>query len=222
MPRARTKRSLTKKIEVFCEGETERNYVEGMRQWLKERNPTVEMIIESKLLKGGGYSSALKALRCAPDSNCVARVAILDFDRWNKHPGERRTFGDLLELSRASSRRNVPVILVISNRNFEYAICCHDDTYKDGDTAAFLRDVLGYSDVSKCKSDAGLWGKLHRDGRSHDVALRHLSRRPSLIRNSISISRKTPAVSLQKVDFFEDESASCSSNLGDLFKVVSL
>lgn len=222
MPRAKTKRSMTKKIEVFCEGDTERNYVEGMRHWLKEVDPSIEVVIESRSIKGGGYASALKSLRSAPDSNCIARVVLLDFDRWKTHPGERDAFNGLLELSRVSSKKRVPVILVVSNESFEYAICCHDKNYKEGDPAIFLRDALGYSDVSKCKGDAGLWGKLHRDGRSHAVALDRLRRRPSLVKNCISINRRTFSVGLQRVDFFSEMSSSNTSNLGDLFQVVTL
>lgn len=118
---------------MFCEGQTEKHYLNGLKKWLSERDPSITVRIEPVDLKGGGYDAALRKLRIEPDSNCIARLVVMDFDRYLDIPSERIAFGQLVQFSQLSMNRQIPTVLVISNANFEYALCGHDPIYRGED-----------------------------------------------------------------------------------------
>ena len=53
----RKQRILKKRYAIFCEGDTEYNYIEKMR-----KNQGVELVLKSINMHGGGYSNFLKLL----------------------------------------------------------------------------------------------------------------------------------------------------------------
>lgn len=219
MRRVRPKRSSAKRFVVYCEGETENNYVNGLKSWLQTVDDSVRVHIDSVCVGGGGYAQMLERLRSEPDSNCIARIVMLDYDRCLDDRAEREMFCRLVGLSKLSSGGNkrVPIILVVSNRDFEYALCCHDEKYADGKTDVFLRDEWGYKDIAKCKADKRIWEKAHAGTRSHDRAIDRLEHRPRLIDNRIVADRNTLTVALDKVELITDNEAAATSNLKDLF-----
>lgn len=165
MPRERRpKRALRKKFVVYCEGETERNYVDGLRAWLSERSDGTHIRIEPECLHGGGYARLIDALSREPDSNCVARIALVDFDRYLNHPEERAPFEELVRFSTKSRENRVPFVLVVSSASFEYALCCHDPSYAGQRVATFLTQAWGYRDAGDCKGDARVWDRAPMRG----------------------------------------------------------
>ena len=220
MNKRRLKRKLEKRIVVYCEGQTEKHYMNGLRAWLAKKDPSTKVKIETVDIKGGGYKAVLNKLRVEPDSNCIARLVVVDFDRYINIPEEREAFKQLLAFSCLSVRRQVPVVLVVSNANFEYPLCCHDRKYQSGDTAAFLESEWGYGKLDDVKADEGIWRKAHEQGRSHDAAIRALAKRPELIRNDLKITKSTFSVNLSKVEFDEDCVSAQCSNMKDLFRIV--
>ena len=55
---SRIKRTLQKRFVVFCEGDTEYNYINAMR-----KNAGVQVILKPINMKGGGYLNFLKKIR---------------------------------------------------------------------------------------------------------------------------------------------------------------
>lgn len=222
MRKIRPKRTSAKRFVVYCEGETELNYVNGLKAWVQTMDDSIHIRIDSVCVGGGGYKRMLEKLRTEPDSNCIARLVMLDYDRCLSDVAEREAFRQLMQLSRSTADRSrrVPIILVVSNRDFEYALCCHDPKYGDGNTDTFLRVEWGYKDVSKCKADKKVWDKAHMAARSHEVAIEHISCRPKLVENLIKTDVKALKVVLKEVDLHVANEHAVTSNLGDLFAVL--
>ena len=228
MSRKRQKRSLEKRIVVYCEGQTEKYYVGGMRRWRHECDPGLVISVVPVDLKGGGYQAVLDMLKVAPDSNCVARIVLLDFDRYLQDEKEQERFAQIVKISKKSIKKSVPVVLVVSNKDFEYALCMHDPAYRQGNTTQFLLAEWCYKDLPAMKADEKIWDKAHQGERSHLVALRSLSKRAAIVENDLKIvapgsDKPSPSpVKLTKVVFQEDIGAVRTSNLADLFKIAML
>lgn len=109
---------------------------------------------------------------------------------------------------------------MVSNRDFEYALCCHDPKYSDGNTNAFLCAEWGYKDVAKCKADKKVWDRAHAAARSHEVAIEHIKRRPRLVENLIRTDSKALKVVLKEVDLHVANEHAATSNFGNLFAVL--
>lgn len=69
----RKKRTLKKRILVFCEGYTENHYVVGLKNWIEQIDPSINIAIKTINIEGGGYLSILTALNKQPDSGCIAK-----------------------------------------------------------------------------------------------------------------------------------------------------
>ena len=223
MPRSRrVQRLTTKRFTIYCEGETEGRYVDGLKTWLSKSRPDVRVAIERVDVHGGGYEEFAKRLRIEPDANCLARFVLLDYDRCLSNPQERIAFARLLELSRGSMRKRVPIVLIVSNENFEYALCCHDPEYREGDPRAFLVRNWGYVDPDDVKSDKDVWNKAHIGKRGHDIAFEHLCGRPCVIVNRIRWERAGFKLRLEDVVYSVDNESGRLSNLGELFSSLGI
>lgn len=218
----REKKKLSKRIVVYCEGGTEENYSNGLKKRIKEVDPSTKVAIKPEDIGGGGYKSFYDELIKEPDSNCIARVVLLDLDRYTTHPEERPEFMKLVELSRGSMSKHVPCILIGSYEDFEYCLCCHDAQYKDGDTTAFLTKKWGYSSLDECKADENVWKKAHTGKRSCKQAVDHLAGRPKAIKNAISAVKGTHSVKLADVTFDDEKISGRGSNFEDLFKTIGV
>lgn len=218
----RAQRKLQQKFTVYCEGDTEENYLKGLRAWFPKNYPEIQLAIETIPIGGGGYSEFVKAVESAPDSNCLARFVLLDYDRCQQYESERKVLQKLINLSKASIKKRVPVIIILSNGSFEYPLCCHDPRYSNGDEARFLHDVWGYKDLSDVKGDDKIWDVAHRDGRGHDVAIEKLARRPKLMVNRFTRQHAGLSINLTDVKLDQDNEAGRSSNLPDLFKAMGV
>lgn len=219
---ARPQRKLQQKFTVYCEGDTEEHYLRGLKGWFSKNYPEIHLTVEPIPIGGGGYSAFVRAVESAPDSNCLARFALLDFDRCQQHAQERKALQKLISLSRASIKKRVPLILILSNGSFEYPLCCHDSRYNNGDEARFLHAAWGYKDLSDVKGDDKIWDVSHRDGRNHDVAIDKLAQRPKLMVNRFTRQRAGLRIDLTDVKLDLDNESGRSSNLPDLFKAMGV
>ena len=70
---SRPRRALRKKFVIFCEGDTEYNYIDAMR--LKQG---VELALKPINMQGGGYTNFLDAIRKEASNNCLAKFIIID------------------------------------------------------------------------------------------------------------------------------------------------
>ena len=107
---SRPRKILRKKFVVFCEGETEYNYVNQMR-----KNQGVEISIEPVNMGGGGYANFLNVIKTKSYTNCLAKFIIVDADRLNSEPGEKRNFEELLAYcKRQNKMQTVPHFLIVN------------------------------------------------------------------------------------------------------------
>ena len=220
MHKKRQKRQFAKNFIVYCEGDTERHYIDGMRRWLHEVDSNAHVRITPIDVGGGGYGAILHRLKKDSDSNCLARFVLVDFDRYRGVEGEAIAFKRLVEYSNNSRGKLSPCILVVSNKNFEYTLCFHDERYKGQDATAHLRSSWGYRTLDDCKADVGVWDRAHRGARGHDKALNCMEGRHLVLENTIVVDPKHFGITLKRVRFDESCEHILGVNLGDLFKVV--
>lgn len=187
MPKNHGNRRLERRIIVLCEGPTEEHYIDGLKGWVKDTYPDSALKIIPDPVGGGGYADIRDRLRKSPDSNCVAVVVLFDFDRYTQHDEEREVFAVILGLAWRSTKKRVPIVLVVSNRNFEYGLCCHDQKYRNSDEEQFLTKKWKYESLKDCKGDERIWDRPHMGGRSHEVALRALSGRRCVVWNDLDV-----------------------------------
>lgn len=218
----RPQRKLQQKFTVYCEGDTEEHYLRGLKAWFSKCCPEIHLTIEPVPIGGGGYSAFVKAVESAPDSNCLARFVLLDYDRCRQYGTELKMLQKLVGLSKASIKKRVPLIIILSNGSFEYPLCCHDPRYSNGDETRFLQDVWGYRDLSDVKGDNKIWDVAHRKGRGHVVAMEKLARRPRLMVNRFTRQHAGLSIDLSDARLDLDNEAGRSSNLPDLFKAMGI
>ena len=68
---SRKVRKIEKIFKVFCEGDTEYNYISEMRRQLK-----LSIALKPINMKGGGYSNFLDSVRVDSNTNCVANLLL--------------------------------------------------------------------------------------------------------------------------------------------------
>jgi hypothetical protein len=115
-------------ISVVCEGETEYNYLIG----LKKRTSAI-LKIKPVDAHGGGYKKILNEIKKISPIGVVARFALIDFDRYISVNKEDEYFEQLLSYCRNECKKNNPTFLVVSNPNFDYFVLKHDKKYRGQD-----------------------------------------------------------------------------------------
>ena len=78
---SRETRVLQKRFAVFCEGDTEYNYIDKMR-----KNQGVELVLKPIHMHGGGYSNFLQVIKSGLRPTALLRIATVllrKTDRWD-------------------------------------------------------------------------------------------------------------------------------------------
>ncbi len=118
---SRKVREIKKNFKVFCEGDTEYHYIDGMRQKLR-----LSITLKLVNMKGGGYSSFLESLKIDGNVNCLVKFIIIDGDRAAHEEGEKKKLRELAEYCMLQNRSGrVPHILIVNYPDFEYVACLH-------------------------------------------------------------------------------------------------
>ena len=86
---SRLERKLQKRFVVFCEGDTEYNYIDKMRGVKRQ---DVQITLKPINMHGGGYRNFLKKIKLESQTNCLAKFVIVDADRLVKHYEEKDSF----------------------------------------------------------------------------------------------------------------------------------
>lgn len=137
---SRKKRILQKRFAIFCEGDTEYNYIDKMR-----RNQGVELVLKPINMHGGGYANFLQKIRTESQSNYLAKFIIVDADRLTTIQGELDGFNKLLEYCMIQNKKgNTPHFIIMDNPNFEYVACLHSPAYKGQDVHKFYSVIIWY------------------------------------------------------------------------------
>ncbi len=109
---SRPERITRKRFDVFCEGDTEYNYINTMRA-----NQGVEIALNPIEMHGGGYSAFLEAIKSKGQSNCIAKFIIVDGDRIPKNSGELANFMNLFEFCKTENEKKGYTLLPNSKQS---------------------------------------------------------------------------------------------------------
>ena len=180
---SRKKRETKKHFKVFCEGDTEHNYIDEMR-----RQKKLSITLKLVNMKGGGYSNFLELVKTDSGTNCLAKFIIIDGDRAVTDAGEKNNLRQLLEycvLQNQSGR--IPHFLIVDYPDFEYIACLHTSKYKNQSVTQYIIKEMGYKSVEEFKADKKIYSVLNTNGNSYERMLPLLSKANCFVINSYTI-----------------------------------
>lgn len=180
---SRVKRELQKRFVVFCEGDTEYNYIDKMR-----KNQGVFISLKPINMHGGGYANFLTQIKKESKTNCLAKFIIVDADRLKKHPGEKEGFLKLVEYCRLQNNKGVvPHFLIVNNPDFEYVACLHVPGYNSQDVTKFIQTGLNFPTLEQFKKHTQIYDLLNISISKTDVIWDLADRRGSNMEEFIDV-----------------------------------
>lgn len=213
---SRPQRELKKKFVVFCEGDTEYNYIDKMR--IKQG---VEIALEPINMKGGGYSNFLNVLKIKSQTNCIAKFIIMDADRILKDQGEKANFQELLEYCMLQNKKQtIPHFLIVDNPDFEYVACLHVKEYKGQDIDSFITRGLGFRTVDEFKAKKDVYVFLNSDTRTYQNAIDGVKNKQKLLKNQYTIVKKKFDIQIKETVLDWDRLSGKCSNIEEFFDVI--
>ncbi|WP_026492900.1 RloB domain-containing protein [Butyrivibrio sp. XPD2002] len=213
---SRKERVLKKRYAIFCEGDTEYNYINKMR-----KNQGVELVLKPINMHGGGYSSFLKQIKKEAQTNYLAKFIIVDADRIKTIPAEQENFLKLLEYCKLQNDKgNTPHFLIADNPDFEYVACLHDIEYKGQDTKSFIVNAWKFKDIAAFKSNEDVYEFLNSGSKSFRNLLDAIRKQDKLVSNKYEIKKKTFDIIIRQTDYEQDALNKRNSNIEDFFDVI--
>ncbi|MBE5881029.1 MAG: RloB domain-containing protein [Lachnospiraceae bacterium] len=210
-------RQPEKTLKVFCEGETEFNYFEYIR-----KNKKVSLTIRPVDMKGGGYGSFLQMLQEDANSNCMAKIIVVDGDRALSVPGEEIKLKQLAEFCKVqNSSKRTPHILIVNYPDFEYVACLHRDTYKGQDALIYIKKVLGYQDVEDFKADADVFRVLTAKGGSIEKLRNSTNPNTKIVENRMKYNKTEYELNV-KSKFLWERLGIRGTNFDDFYEVLDI
>lgn len=208
-------RKIERRFKVFCEGDTEYNYIDEMRKQHK-----YSIAIKPINMKGGGYSHFLDELKTDGNANCLAKFIIIDGDR-AVNADEKPKLRELLEycdLQNKSGR--TPHIVVVNYPDFEYVACLHTEKYKGQDATQYIIKEMGYTDIEDFKADKKIYTVLTTKGNSVQRMLEALKNKECFVVNSYKVNKRTYDISV-KIIWDWEKFGRKGSNIKDFFDVIA-
>ena len=213
---SRQKRILRKNFVVFCEGDTEYNYIDKMRC-----NQGVHLSIHPINMGGGGYSSFLKSVKSESMTNCIAKFIIIDADRMVNHPGEISKFKELLSYCRIQNqKKTIPIFLILDNPDFEFLACLHDPEYNNQNPESYIKKKYGYSSVEQFKKEKNVYALLNTAPCSVNIMLEKTKRFDKVVENKYSRKKSSFEVIVTDTKFDLDMLSKRGSNIGEFFEMI--
>ncbi len=213
---SRKTRITQKNFKVFCEGDTEYNYIDEMR-----RQKKFSIALKAVNMKGGGYSNFLEQVRTDGTTNCLAKFIIIDGDRAISEDGEKKNLRELLEyciLQNQSGR--IPHFLIVDYPDFEYIACLHTPKYKGQNVAQYMIRDLGYKSVDEFKADEKVYNVLNANGNSYALMLSLLRKENCFVINNYSINKKQYEIKISTI-FDWEKLGRKGSNINEFFEVLN-
>lgn len=213
---SRRVRETKKNFKVFCEGDTEYNYIDEMR-----RQKRFSIALKQVNMKGGGYSNFLEQVKTDGTANCLAKFIIIDGDRAVADAGEKKNLQELLEyclLQNKSGR--IPHFLIIDYPDFEYIACLHTPKYKNQNVAQYITKELGYRNIEEFKADEKIYNVLNKNGNSNDLMLSLLRKDNRFIINNYSIKKNIYEIKVSTI-YDWGKLGKRGSNINEFFEVIS-
>ena len=211
---SRKVRDLRKRFIVFCEGDTEFNYVEHMRL-----NQGVELALKPINMGGGGYASFLDAIKAEASNNCMAKFVIIDFDRVLKHPGEKVKFIEIVDYCKLQNEYGkIPHFLIVDNPDFEYVSCLHIDQYKGQNVKQYIESTLGFVDLNKFKTKEDIYEYLNSNNNSYSLMLERLKHK--IVVNTYMVDKTNMDIQIIDTQVNWDNENQRGSNINEFFEVI--
>lgn len=200
---------------MFCEGDTEYNYINGMRRQLK-----LSIALKPINMKGGGYSNFLDSIRVDSNMNCVAKFIIIDGDRAIDDVNEKHQLRKLLEYCIVQNKSGrIPHILIVNYPDFEYIACLHVPYYRGKSAAQFIVNELGYRDVDEFKADKKVYDVLNTKGNSVKIMLNSLKTTNCFVVNEYSFNKRMFNMTVNTI-YNWDKLGYQGSNINEFFEIV--
>lgn len=213
---SRKTRVLQKRFAVFCEGDTEYNYIDKMR-----KNQGVELVLKPINMHGGGYSNFLQKIKTESQSNYLAKFIIMDADRIATVPGELDGFKKLLEYCRIQNAKgNTPHFIIMDNPDFEYVACLHSPQYRGQDPHKFIESVLGAKSIAAFKGNADVYNFLNSGELSYQIMMESLRGKEKLLYNQYEIKKKNFDIVFKDTFFDVNFINKKGSNIEEFFDVI--
>ena len=213
---SRKERILKKRYAVFCEGDTEYNYIDKMR-----KNQGVELVLKPINMHGGGYTNFLKQIKKEAQTNYLAKFIIVDADRIKTIPEEQENFLKLLEYCKLQNDKgNTPHFLIADNPDFEYVACLHDVEYKGQGTKNYIVNVWKFKDIASFKSNGEVYDFLNTGNKSYKKLLEVIRNQDKLVSNKYEIKKKTFDIVIKKTDYVQEALSKRNSNIEEFFDVI--
>lgn len=213
---SRVKRNLRKKYIVFCEGDTEYNYVDTMRV-----RQGVELALRPINMKGGGYKNFLDTVKTEAKSNCLAKFIIVDLDRLKNHPEEKTNFIKLFEYCHLQNSRGViPHFLITNNPDFEYIACLHILDYKGQNVTQYIEQDLKFKDIEKFKAKKDIYTYLNTNGNSYMNMLAKIADKNKFVFNTYQINKWKMDIRIIESKINWDNESVRGSNIKEFFEVL--
>ena len=213
---SRKMRTTQKNFKVFCEGDTEYNYIDEMR-----RQRRLSITLKPVNMKGGGYSNFLEQVKTDGTTNCLAKFIIIDGDRAVMEDGEKKNLRKLLDyciLQNKSGR--IPHFLIVNYPDFEYVACLHTPTYKGQNVAQYIIRELGYKDLNEFKADQKIYNVLNKKPNSYTLMLSLLRKENCFINNNYLISKKYYEIKVSTIYDWE-KLGNKGTNINEFFEVIN-
>ena len=213
---SRPKRLLRKRFEIFCEGDTEYHYIDGMRT-----RQGVEIALCPINMKGGGYAAFLNELKTKGQVNCVARFMIVDGDRITSNVGEAHAFEELVDYCRQQNKKSgIPCFIILNNPNFEYVACLHAKDFTGQSSEKFICDTMGFERVADFKKKEDVYGFLNANEycRAHMIARLKSGQKP--LYHRYTVKRATLSIEIRETVFSKSDLPLRGSNFDELFDVI--
>ncbi len=199
MSKKKRVRKTTKIIMLLVEGDTEENYIKGVKTFY----PDIEFNIVPVNMRGGGYQTYIDEIRKMSLIGCLGVFIIIDIDRAKESQHELKKLKELFELCRSKSSKEVPILIIGNNSDIEYFACCHCPSYTGGNTDNYIRNVFG-KDVNKFKSDSKIYEFLNKGGRDWKNAITYNSRKyttnQTVFKNIYKVMKKGLSIDINLKD----------------------
>ena len=213
---SRPERKLQKRFVVFCEGDTEYNYIDKMR-----KRQDVQIALKPINMHGGGYSNFLKKIKTESQKNCLAKFIIVDADRLIKHYEEKDSFLQLVEYCRLQNKKGtIPHFLIVNNPDFEYVACLHVPEYKGQEVTRFLQTVLGFQSLEQFKKNTEVYKCLNNGERSYQVLIQKIQGKDKFVKNTYSVKKKNFEIAISRTDVKWELLDRKGSNMEEFFDVI--
>lgn len=213
---SRPERKLQKRFIVFCEGDTEFNYISKMR-----KKQDVHIALKPINMHGGGYTNFLNKIKTESQTNCLAKFIIVDADRLTKHHKEKENFTKLVEYCRLQNKKGTtPHFLIVNNPDFEYAACMHVPEYKGQDVNGFIENILGFDSVEQFKKHDDVYEYLNRDKRSYRILVNNIRGKDKFVKNTYSVKKSMMEISIRRTDVKWELLSSKGSNMEEFYDII--